>query len=408
MPKTKAKLTETQIKNAKTKPTAYKLYDEGGLLLLVRPSGTKVWQLPYRLSDKYNVYTIGQYPEIGSADARRLKDEAKKLIKAGTDPNKHKEEQFQRNLGAAESTFEAIGREWHGKQTWNPKHSKNILNALEKDVFPKIGYKQVNKVTAQDILSVLHGIETRDALDVAKRVNQRCVAIFDYAIAKSLCEFNPAIGRTKTLKTQEVKHRPSLRENQLPDFMKKLEDYRGGMIVRLALKLLLLTFVRPGELRWGRWDEIDEKKAEWRIPAERMKMKRPHIVPLSKQALAVLKELREKTGRTDLLFPGERGADKPISDVTLIKALIIMGYTGDKKVVPHGMRHTASTILHENKFKSEIIEVQLAHIDKNKVRGAYNHALYLEERQQLMQWWADYLDTSAKKEAVTEPLEKAA
>jgi integrase len=396
MPKTKAKLTETQIKNAKTKPVAYKLYDEGGLCLLVRPSGTKVWQLPYRLSGKYNVYTLGQYPDIGSADARRLKDETKKLIKAGLDPNRHKQEQFQRSLGATESTFEAVGREWHGKQIWNIKHSKNILKALEKDVFPKIGFKQVNKITAQDILSVLHGIEKRDALDVAKRVNQRCVAIFDYAIAKNLCEFNPAIGRTKALKTQEVKHRPSLREKQLPDFIKKLEEYKGGKIVQTALKLLLLTFVRPGELRWARWDEIDEKKAEWRIPAERMKMKRTHTVPLSKQALSVLEELQKKTGRTELLFPGERGADKPISDVTLIKALQIMGYTGDKKVVPHGMRHTASTILHENNFKSEVIETQLAHKDKNKIRATYNHALYLEERKQLMQWWADYLDTRAK------------
>jgi len=399
MPKTKAKLTETQIKNAKTKPVAYKLYDEGGLCLLVRPSGTKVWQLPYRLFGKYNVYTIGQYPDIGSADARRLRDEAKKHIKAGIDPNRHKQEQFQRNVGAIESTFEALGREWQKKQKWNPNHAKRVLSSLENDVFPKIGYKQVNKVTAQDILSVLHSVETRDALDVARRVNQRCVAIFDYAIAKNLCEFNPAIGRTKALKAHQVKHRPSLRENQLREFMQKLEEYRGGKVVQLALKLLLLTFVRPGELRWARWDEIDEKKAEWRIPAERMKMKRPHTVPLSKQALSVLEELQKKTGEKELLFPGERRAEKPISDVTLIKALQIMGYTGDKKVVPHGMRHTASTILHENNFKSEVIETQLAHKDKNKIRATYNHALYLEERKQLMQWWADYLDTKAKEKS---------
>lgn len=402
MPKIKAKLTETQIKNAKVKPVPYKLYDEGGLCLLVRPSGTKVWQLPYRLSGKYNIFTIGQYPDIGSADARRLRDEAKKLIKGGIDPNRHKQEQFQRSLGAIETTFEVIGREWHRKQTWNPKHAARVLNSLVNDVFPKIGFKQVNKVTAQDVLSVLQNIETRDALDVARRVNQRCVAIFDYAIAKNLCEFNPAIGRTKALKTHTVKHRPSLRENQLPEFMQQLETYKGSNIVQLALKLLTLTFVRPGELRWARWDEIDEKKAEWRIPAERMKMKRPHTVPLSRQALNVLMELQKRTGGMELLFPGERGVNKPISDVTLIKAFQVMGYKGDKKVVPHGMRHTASTVLHENNFKSEVVEMQLAHKDKNKIRATYNHALYLEERKQIMQWWADYLDTRAKEKSVVD------
>ncbi len=394
MPKIKAKLTETQIKNAKPKVAAYKLYDDGGLCLLVRPTGTKVWQLPYQMGGKYNVHTIGQYPEIGSAEARRLRDDIKKMIKAGEDPNRHKK--ALRAQGQEDTTFEALGREWHGKQIWNKKHASNILRTLEADVFPKIGHKQIDQVTAQDILGILHDIESRDAVDVAKRVNQRCVAIFDYAIAKNLCEFNPAVGRTKALKKQEVKHRPSLQAAQLPEYLQKLEEYSGGKVVQLALKLLLLTFLRPGELRWGRWDEIDEAKAEWRVSAERMKMERPHIIALSRQALTVLKELRKITGKTDLLFPGERGTDRPISDVTLLKALKIMGYVGDKKVVPHGMRHTASTILHENGFKSEVVEAQMAHKDKNKVRAVYNHAMYLEDRKQMMQWWGGYLDAAAE------------
>lgn len=395
MPKIKARLSEITIKGAKPKADSYKLYDEGGLRLLVRPTGTKVWQLPYKVGGKYNVYTIGQYPEIGSADARQTRDEIKKLIKTGEDPNKHKKAERAQAVGQQDTTFEAIGREWYGKQIWADKHTKNILRSLEADVFPKIGHIQVDKVTARDIIAILQDIEGRDAVDVAKRVNQRCVAIFDYAINKALCEYNPATGRTSILKKQVTKHRPSLKEDQLPEFLQNLETYRGGKVVQLALKLLLLTFVRPGELRSARWDEIDEKKDEWRIPAERMKMKRPHIIPLSRQALVVLEELRKITGKTALLFPGERGVTKPISDVTLLKAIKIMGYTGDKKVVPHGVRHTASTILHEKPFRSELIEMQLAHIDKNKVRSAYNHALYLDERKLMMKWWGDFLETAA-------------
>lgn len=394
MPKIKPRLAETQIKSAPRKKAPYKLYDEGGLCLLVRPTGTKVWQLPYKLHGKYNVYTIGQYPDIGSAEARRLRDDIKKMVKAGEDPNRHKKA-LMAQQGQPDTTFEAVGREWYGKQIWDKKHAKNILRTLEADVFPKIGHIQIAKVTAQDILGIIQEIESRDAIDVAKRVNQRCVAIFDYAIAKNLCEFNPAVGRTKVLKKRETEHRPGLQADQLPEYLQKLEEYRGGRVVQLALKLLLLTFVRPGELRWGRWDEIDTKKAEWRIAADRMKMNRPHIVPLSQQALAVLEELREITGKSELLFPGERSADRPISDVTLLKAIQIMGYVDDKRVVPHGMRRTASTILHESGFKTEVVEAQMAHKDKNKVRAAYNHALYMEERKQMMQWWGDYLATAA-------------
>lgn len=396
MPKIKPKLTETQIKNAKPQAAPYKLYDEGGLCLLIRPTGTKVWQLPYKLGGKYNICTIGQYPDVGSAQARQACDALKKMIKAGKDPNRHKKAVRAEAEGQQSTTFEAIGREWYGKQIWAEKHAKNILRTLEADVFPKIGHIQIDEVTAQDIVSVLGKIEARDAIDVAKRVNQRCVAIFDYAIAKDLCEFNPAIGRTKSLKKQEVQHRPGLQASQLPEYLKKLNEYSGGKVVQLGLKLLLLTFLRPGELRGGRWDEIDVKKAEWRVSADRMKMGRAHTVPLAPQAIAVLEELRLITGKTELLFPGERGVHKPISDVTFLKALKIMGYVGDKKIVPHGMRHTASTILHETGFKSEVVETQLAHADKNKVRATYNHALYMEERKQMMAWWANFLDAAVE------------
>ena len=322
------------------------------------------------------------------------------MIKEGEDPNRHKKAARAEAEGRPNTTFEVIGREWHGKQIWAKKHTQNILRTLEADVFPSIGHIQIDKVSAQDIISILQDIEKRDAIDVAKRVNQRCVAIFEYAIGKNLCAYNPAVGRTAILKKQTAEHRPSLKADQLHEFMNKLEEYSGGKVVQLAMKLLILTFLRPGELRNGRWDEIDEKKAEWRIPKERMKGRKgqqhPHVVPLSNRAMAVLKELHEITGKAELLFPGERGVSKPISDVTLLKALKIMGYVGDKKIVPHGMRHTASTILHESGFKTEVVEAQMAHKDKNRVRATYNHALYLEERKQMMGWWADFLDAAAQ------------
>jgi integrase len=398
MPKVIPELRDTQIRNAKPKQRAYKLYDSQGLHLLVRPTGTKVWQLPYRLYGKYNVYTFGKYPDLSAVEARKQRDDIKKQLKAGEDPNRLKKT-LKAQAGRIETTFEFIGREWHSKQKWDAKHAQNILRTLEADVFPKVGHKQINKVTGPDVVDVLNDIEARGALDVAHRVGQRCVAIFDYAIAKHLCEFNPAMGRTRMLKKLETKHRPGLKVDQLPEYLKKLDNYSGGKKVQLAMKLLLLTFVRPGELRGGRWTEIDVEKAEWKIPAERMKMKRPHVVPLSRQALAIIKELRAITGNRELMFPGERNPKQEISDVTLLKALQIMGYVGERKIVPHGMRHTASTILHENKFKTEVVETQMAHVDKNKVRAAYNHAEYLEERKQMMQWWGDFLADQSKQKS---------
>lgn len=398
MPKIIRKLSEAQIRNAKPKEKAYKLYDEGGLRLLIRSTGTKVWQYPYKLHGKSNIYTIGQYDPngrkgfVGMAAARKKRDEVREMLNQGINPNKVKAAE-RLKVGAENSTsFEFTAREWHSKQNWVPKHARNILMTLEKDVFPLIGHIQIDRLSTQDVLAVISGIEERGALDVAKRVCQRCESIFDYAILKGICQINPAAGRSKFVQSRKVKHRPHLKEEQLPEFLNKLDVYQGREYIKLAMKFLVLTFVRPGELRHGRWDEIDEELALWRIPAERMKMSRDHIVPLSKQALEVLAQLKECTTADGLLFPGVRDSRKPISDVTLIKVLKIMGYDGDNKVVPHGMRHTASTILNEKRFAGDVIERQLAHVDKNKVRGIYNHAEYLDERREMMQWWADHLD----------------
>lgn len=395
MPKINRKLTEAEIKNAKPKAKPYKLHDEGSLYLLIRPTGTKVWQFPYRLDDKYNTYTIGQYPEIGSAEARKCRDEVKSLIRDGHDPNRAKEAKRRENIGVKEKSFEFLAREWFGKQTWVEKHRRNIERTFENDVYPVIGGLQVDKILPRDIISIIEDVEARDAPDIAKRVSQHSSRVFDYAINKGLCDYNPAQGRSSIIKSKKVQHRPYLKEDQLPEFLQTLEEYRGGKLVQLAIKLLMLTFVRPGELRNARWDEIDLNKRLWRIPAARMKMRRDHAVPLSRQAIQIIEELKEISGKTDILFPGLRASNKPISDVTLLKAFQIMGYVGDKKVVPHGMRATASTILNENKFNRDAIERQLAHVEENKVRAAYHHAEYLDERREMMQWWADFLDKKA-------------
>ena len=270
-----------------------------------------------------------------------------------------------------------------------------MLSRLELDAFPIIGKQAINKISRQQVLHVIQKIEERGALDVAKRIGQYCAAIFDNALLKGLCESNPAMGLAKTVETKAVTHRPCLKEKQLPDFLEKLEEYRGGKLVQLAMKLLMLTFVRPGELRGARWEEIDEDKAEWRIPASRMKMKRDHIVPLSKQALAVIAEIKKLSGDSEILFPGRKNFKTPISDVTLIKCLKILGY--GETATPHGMRATASTIFNENNFNSDHIEMQLAHVESNKIRGAYNRALYLNERRKMMQWWGDYLKKAGMK-----------
>ena len=399
MPKVIKKLTEKEVRNSRPKSKLYRLYDEGGLRLLVRPTGTKVWQYPYTFHGKANIYTIGKYEgngrtgTVSMAEARKARDEVKELISQGIDPNKHKALQRFASDEKSKTTFEAVAREWHSKGTWVPKHAKNIIRTLERDVFPLIGSKQIDQINARDIIHVLSTIEARDATDVAKRTAQRCEAIFDYALLKGLCDNNPASGRSKYIKPRKTQHRPHLKEHELPAFLNKLDHYRGRAYIRLALHVLVLTFVRPGELRNARWHEIDRKNAIWRIPAQRMKMNRDHLIPLSMQALNVLAELKDIIGdKSELLFPSIRSSQKPISDVTLLKALKILGYEGDNKITPHGFRHTASTILNEHRFDRDVIERQLAHVDSNKIRGIYNHAEYLPERKRMMQWYADHLD----------------
>ncbi len=394
MPRITARLADTKLRNAQAKDKPYKLHDGEGLFLLVRPTGKKVWQMLYQHGGKHNTYTIGPYPDIGAADARKIRDDIKAQLREGTDPNKTKQTRRLENMGQSETNFETIAREWLAKQVWVEKHKKNITRTFEADVFPKIGYMQIDKIMPKDMLVVLKPIEARGALDVAKRVNQHCSAVFDYAIVQGLCEMNPAHGRSKFLKSYKTQHRPRINEDYLPAFLNELDDYSGSRLVQLAMKLLILTFVRPGELRNARWIELDEDKAIWRIPAERMKMKRDHAVPLSKQALEIIRELRTISGKGELVFPGWKNVETPISDVTLTKVLRIMGYDkkNKKHVVPSGFRATASTILNEKGFNRDAIERQLAHVEEDRVRAAYHHSEYMEVRKEMMQWYADHLD----------------
>jgi integrase len=377
------KLTDLEIKSSKPKNKPYRIYDEGGLQILIRPSGTKVWQYPFQIAGNRNVYTIGKYGQgdgyINSKDARTIRNQVRDMVLKGINPNQKK----------LKNTFEALGKEWMEKQTWAEKHGKNVRSRLKKDVFNEIGHKAIRDVTVADIVRVLKKIESRGANDVAKRIGQYCASIFDYAILTGLCDNNPALGRSRLVKSVKRQNRPHLTEAQLPDFMRKLHGFNGKPSFKLMVKLLALTFVRPGELRGALWAEIDEEKALWLIPAERMKMSREHIVPLSRQSLETISELRQISGSTKYLFPGSTKETKPITDVAVIKAV---KYFTDGRSVPHGFRHTASTILNETGFNADHIEAQLAHVEENKIRGTYNKAQYLEPRREMMQWWADYLD----------------
>lgn len=392
MPKINRKLTEQTIKAAKPKDRPYYLYDTEGLRLQVRPSGKKLWHYKYLYLGKSNTFSIGKYGvkagEIPSPEARKRCAQVKELLNKGLDPNKYKKEQKSQILQTSENSFESIAREWYSKQSWSTKHAKNILSRLEKDVFIIVGRKPIKEINVRDILSILDKIEKRGALDVAKRINQYCSLIFDYAIIKGICDNNPAAGRAKYIKTRKAKHFPHLQDYELSAFLKRLNIHSSTQM-KLAIELLVLTFVRPGELRFAEWREFDLEKKEWLIPCKRMKKNRDHIVPLSKQAIEVIKKLRKSRLEGEvLLFPGMK-TNKPFSDVALIKAVKRLS---NGKAVPHGMRHTASTILNENSFNSDYIEKQLAHVEENKVRGTYNKAEYLGQRHKMMQWWADYLE----------------
>lgn len=395
------KLNARQVDAAKPREKAYKLADGAGLYLEVVPSGSRYWRMKYRFNGKEKRMAFGVYPAVSLAQARALRDEAKKKLAEGIDPSfAKKEEKLVRDV-QLNNTFQAVALEWHGTKVsrWSEGYASDIIEAFNKDIFPYIGQQPVNEIKPLVLLNVLRRMESRGATEKAKKVRQRCSEVFRYAIVTGRAEYNPAADLTSAMSGHESKHYPFLTVEELPDFFKALSSYTGSPLVVLAARLLILTGVRTGELRGAFWSEFDLEKAVWEIPAERMKMKRPHLVPLSTQALEIVQQLKVMSGQYPLVFPGRNDPRKTMSEASINQVFKRIGYTG--KVTGHGFRHTMSTILHEEGFNTAWIETQLAHVDKNAIRGTYNHALYLEGRREMMQWYADYIGDLGKESIVT-------
>lgn len=388
------KLNARQVDAAKPREKAYKLADGAGLYLEVVPSGSRYWRMKYRFNGKEKRMAFGVYPAVSLAQARALRDDAKKKLAEGIDPSlAKKEEKLVRDV-QLNNTFQAVALEWHGTKVsrWSEGYASDIIEAFNKDIFPYIGQQPVNEIKPLVLLNVLRRIESRGATEKAKKVRQRCSEVFRYAIVTGRAEYNPAADLTSAMSGHESKRYPFLTVEELPDFFKALAGYTGSPLVVLAARLLILTGVRTGELRGAFWSEFDLEKAVWEIPAERMKMKRPHLVPLSTQALEIVQQLKVMSGQYPLVFPGRNDPRKTMSEASINQVFKRIGYTG--RVTGHGFRHTMSTILHEEGFNTAWIETQLAHVDKNAIRGTYNHALYLEGRREMMQWYADYINAN--------------
>jgi len=387
------RLKDSAVKNAQPKDKDFKMADGGGLYLLVKVSAAKYWRFKYRFNGKEKLLAIGVYPQVSLAEARKKHNKARYLLDENIDPGESKRQQKAQAIIKAENSFKSLAVEWWEvkKGLWTVNHADRVLASLEKDIFPSLGQRPINDITSVELLQTLRKVEARGAFDVVSRLLQRCTKIFQHALITGRTEINPASELGGTLKTRKVKHQASLSRKELPGFLHCMANYDGYALTRLALRFLALTFVRPGELRNARWDEFEIDDRLWRIPAERMKMDSEHIVPLSDQALAVLEELRAISGKYSLLFPGTRNNTQPMSENTLTYAMYRMGYKS--RATAHGFRATASSILNEEGFNPDAIERQLAHQERNKVRGAYtHHAEYLKDRRTMMQWWADYLD----------------
>lgn len=394
MPKS---LSDANVRNAKPRDKSYKISDGEGLFLFVMPSGGKYWRLKYYFAGKEKLLALGVYPKVTLAEARERRAQAQKVIAAGNDPGETKKEAKRLTVLKASNSFEDVAREWLEKRSheWTPSSTKTRRIRLEKHILPKLGPRPIADITAPDVLDMLRVVEERGTLNTARRLMQMCGQIFMYAIATGRAERNPVPDLRGALATVATKHYSFLTEGELPEFLKNLEAYDGAYQTKLALRFLALTFVRTNELRGACWTEINWDKAEWRIPAERMKMKELHIVPLATQAIAILRELQKLTGNRPHLFPNQHNPAKVMSENTILYALYRMGY--HSRATGHGFRSTASTILNEHDFRADVIERQLAHGERNSVRAAYNHAQYLPERRKMMQWWADYLDRAIKK-----------
>ena len=383
------KLSAVAVKGAKPRDKTYKLADGKGLNLEVRPNGSKYWRLSYRYQQKQKTLALGVYPVVSLSKARELVLEAKRLLLDNIDPSIEKR---RKKVASGEQAFEVIADKWFKKESglWSKDHATKVWKSLQVDAFPYIGTVPVKDLETRDVLMVIKKIESRDSLDVASRIKQRIRSVLRYAVQTGILKYNVADGFEGVIRTRKVQHRKSIKLDQLPSFLNALETYKGYILTQYALQFIVHTFVRPGELRSAEWKDIDLDKALWRIPAEKMKMKEEHIVPLSKQVLALLEKIKKVSGRYNIVFPGSHDSKKPMSENTLTYAI---RKRLDYDATAHGFRTTASTILNESGFRVDVIERQLAHGERNKVRAAYNRSQYLEERREMMQWYSDYLES---------------
>jgi integrase len=385
-------LTDSTIKTAKPKDKPYKLSDAHGLYLLVNPNGSKLWRLKYRVNGKEKGAAFGAYPAITLQQARQRRDDARQQLAEGIDPGEQKKaaKQAQKAEGL---TFETLAREWYAYNAprWAESTAYKARLYLENDLIPGIGAQPIASITRPDLVELVRKVEARGTLNAAGKIRQWLHQIFRYGLAKGAVESNPATDLdVVAAPAKAARHHPHIPMAELPELLEKLETAKLHTMTRHAIRLLTLTAVRPGELRAAPWAEFDLEAATWTIPKERMKARRPHVVPLPRQAVAILRQLHETTGSYSLLFPGQQNSTRPMSENTINKALRLLGYEG--RQTGHGFRHLLSTELNGRGYNRDWIERQLAHGDADEIRDTYNHATYLEQRRDMMQAWADSID----------------
>ncbi|QRG78660.1 integrase arm-type DNA-binding domain-containing protein [Citrobacter sp. R56] len=404
-------LTDTKVRSAKPEAKEYSLVDGDGMFLLIHPNGSKYWRFRFRFGGKQHLMAFGVYPETSLADARQKREEARRLVAAGVDPREHKravkEEQAKEVI-----TFESVARDWHASnQKWSESHSGRVLKSLEDNLFDAIGKRNIAELKTRDLLIPIKAVEMSGRLEVAARLQQRTTAIMRFAVQSGLIDYNPAQEIAGAVATAKRQHRAALELNRIPELLHRIDTYTGRPLTRLAVELTLLVFIRSSELRFARWSEVDFDTAMWTIPGEReplegvkhshrgSKMRTPHLVPLSHQALIILEKIKSMSGNRELIFVGDHDPRKPMSENTVNKALRVMGYDTKSEVCGHGFRTMAcSSLIESGLWSKDAVERQMSHQERNSVRAAYIHkAEHLGERRLMVQWWADYLDANRDK-----------
>lgn len=409
-------LTDVVARTAKPREKAYKLADAHGLYLLVSPNGSKRWYLKYRFEGKESRIAFGAYPLVSLAKAREKCDEIRLLLLEGIHPTEKREEEKEQAQEAL-NTFAKVAQDWHrniSQNRWSETHAGRVWRDMERNLLPAIGHRHIADLKTKDLLEPLKVVEQNGHLDLASRLRQRVTDIMRYAVQNDLIERNPAQDLSGAIAAPKSTHRPALKLNKLPDFLARIERHKGRALTRLALKLTLCVFIRSSELRFARWPEIDFKRAMWTIPAEReaipgvkhsqrgAKMRSEHLVPLSRQSLVLLEQIKAISGAHELIFPGDRRPTKPMSENTVNNALRTMGYDTTTEVCGHGFRTMAcSALVESGQWSRDAVERQMSHQERNGVRAAYIHkAEHLDERRLMLQWWADYLDANREEYVV--------